>query len=159
GVVASTLSINPLAALVQCEPAHISWPATKGPYDVIVVDAADPCVLTSANTNVTSITWTVDIASSKTTKYYISVADGDDNEAWTQELTVGASNTTACLNNAASSSSSALGETSTEPTETVEAAGAAVTGGSSDGCFRGSNGAAALHMNPIMALCAVFAWV
>ncbi|KAJ7126891.1 hypothetical protein C8R44DRAFT_779827 [Mycena epipterygia] len=158
--------------LTQCGSAHISWDATKGPYNLIVVDSNDPCGAVLADLgdhNSTSITWKVDFASNKTLMFSLEDANGD--EAWSSAMTVAASADASCLNNAAaavSGSSSAVAGVSSqytnEATETVGAAGAAVTGGSDDGtpnplggASTGSNGASALHMNPIMAVCALFA--
>jgi hypothetical protein len=100
-----------------------------------------------------------------------SLEDANGDEAWSGVMKVGASTDASCLNNAAAASSSVAAASLSKPTiaatATVGAAGAAVTGGSSDGsstvgplgAASGSNGAAALHMNPVMAFCALFAAV
>ncbi|KAJ7761876.1 hypothetical protein DFH07DRAFT_956908 [Mycena maculata] len=160
-------------SLTECEPAHFSWTATTPPYDVVLVYASDPCgevvqVADLGQHNVTSITWTVDLAST-TKPLMLSIQDStaDENEAWSGAMQIAAGTSTSCLNNAAASSSAAAvspTETTLEATETVGAAGAAVTTGSTDGASGalgassgGSSGAITLRMNPIMALCAVFA--
>ncbi|KAJ7475933.1 hypothetical protein FB451DRAFT_262913 [Mycena latifolia] len=162
-------------SLTQCGSAHISWDATKGPYNLIVVDSADPCgdVLADLGDHTTtSITWKVDFAANKTLMFSLEDANGD--EAWSGEMKVAASSDASCLNNAAAAASSSAvvagssSKSTIAATATVGAAGAAVTGGSSStgddgttadplGAASGSNGAAALHMNPVMALCALFA--
>jgi len=169
GVSATTGTLTAPTSLTECGAAHFSWENVKFPVDVALVDAADPCGAIIADLgvhNVSSITWTVDLASSST-KYLISVVDDDEQELWSSPLEIASSSNSACLNNAAASSSavaSTTEATTDEATETVGAAGAAVTADSSDsgasgalGAASGSNGASALHMNPIMALCAVFA--
>ncbi|KAJ7170765.1 hypothetical protein C8R43DRAFT_980985 [Mycena crocata] len=156
--------------LTQCGSARITWEKTKGPYNLIVVDSAEPCgepLADLGDHDGTSITWKVDFASKS--KLMFSLEDANGDEAWSGEMTVGNSTDASCLDNAAAfvgSSISGSGSASkaTLPTATVAAAGAAVTGGSDDStpdplgaASGGSNGASALHMNPVMALCALFA--
>ncbi|KAJ6576593.1 hypothetical protein DFH09DRAFT_1149804 [Mycena vulgaris] len=166
--------------LVQCGSAHISWDATKGPYNLIVVSPSDPCGAVLADLgdhDSNSITWKVDFPANKTLQFSLEDANGD--EAWSGSMKVGPSTDVSCLDNAAAVSSKASTASSSKSTAaavaTVAAAGAAVTGGSSSssngsdsgsdsdgtvgplGAASGSNGASALHMNPLMAFCALFA--
>ncbi|KAJ7650175.1 hypothetical protein FB45DRAFT_887163 [Roridomyces roridus] len=162
-------SLTAPSSLTQCGALHLSWDNVKYPVDVAIVDAADPCGPVVADLgvhSVGSITWTVNMTSSTTKKYYISVVDDDENELWSDALEVQPSSDSSCFNNAVvNSSPSASAVVAPLPTETVGAAGAAVTNdpttdGSSPLGAAGagsSNGAGVLHMNPIMALGAVFA--
>jgi hypothetical protein len=164
----AAFSIN-TPELVQCGSAHITWDASKGPYNLIVVDSADPCgpvIGDLGDHNSTSITWKVDIATGKSVMFSLEDADGE--EAWSGIMKVAASTDASCLDNAAAASGSASpSQYAIEPTAPVGAAGAAVTNDpSSDGttpdplgAASGSGGAATLHMNPVMAVCALFAAV
>ncbi|KAJ7104057.1 hypothetical protein B0H15DRAFT_873440 [Mycena belliarum] len=160
-------------ALTQCGSAHITWDKSKGPYNLIVVDSADPCgdVLADLGDHTgTSITWKVNFPANKTLMF--SLEDADGQEAWSGAMKVAASSDVSCLNNAAaagSSSAPALAPPAStkpvipSPTAALGAAGAAVTSAGSSGPLGGisnagnKGGAAALHMNPIMILCALFA--
>ncbi|CAK5269369.1 unnamed protein product [Mycena citricolor] len=177
--VAADLSIA-TPALTQCGDAHISWTASNGPYNLILVNSTDPCgeILSDLGDHAgTHITWKVNYPAKST--LMLSLEDKDGNDVWSQEMVVADSSDTSCLNNAAaaavsvSASQSAVSVSSasavpvpTIPTDVVQAAGAAVTDSSTTaggaavaGALSGSghSGALSLTSSPIMALCAVFA--
>jgi len=84
--------------LVQCGTSKISWEHTKGPYNLIVVKASDPCgdaLVDVGDFDTTSINWKTTIKAG--TQVQLSLVDADDNEAWSKTLTVGASNDASCL--------------------------------------------------------------
>ncbi|CAK5268487.1 unnamed protein product [Mycena citricolor] len=177
--VAADLSIA-TPALTQCGDAHISWTASNGPYNLILVNSTDPCgeILSDLGDHAgTHITWKVNYPAKST--LMLSLEDKDGNDVWSQEMVVADSSDASCLNNAAaaavsvSASQSAVSVSSasavpvpTIPTDVVQAAGAAVTDSSTTaggaavaGALSGSghSGALSLTSSPIMALCAVFA--
>ncbi|KAF8896455.1 hypothetical protein BD779DRAFT_1496027 [Infundibulicybe gibba] len=79
---------------VQCQDAKLSWQATKGPYNAILVAPTNPCVRTwDHNGN----TMTYKVAFPAGTKLQLSIADGDEDEGWSGEITVKASDDTSCL--------------------------------------------------------------
>ena len=94
--------------LVQCETTQISWPPTKGPYNVIVVDANEPCgepLKDLGDIDQTFFRWAVDLPAG--TVVQLSVADSGDEEAWTGNITVTGGSNKSCLSGASSSASSA----------------------------------------------------
>ncbi|TFK33248.1 hypothetical protein BDQ12DRAFT_446196 [Crucibulum laeve] len=107
--------------LVECEDAKISWQPTKGPYNLIVVPASDPCseaLVEIGDFNQTSITWKTSVPAG--TKVVLSLEDGDGDEAWSGEIEVGKGSGTC------SSSSSAVPSGSAAPSQ---ASAAPSTGG------------------------------
>ncbi|KAF8962745.1 hypothetical protein BDZ97DRAFT_1091025 [Flammula alnicola] len=111
--------------LVQCKSSRISWEPTKGPYNLIVVKASDPCgdaLVEVGDFNQTFLDWTAKVPAG--TKVQLSLLDAQDNEAWSNTITVGANSDASCLS-AASGSSSAPAST---PTATTGAATGATTG-------------------------------
>jgi hypothetical protein len=85
--------------LTQCQPAHVTWDATSGPYDLIVVPESDPCgsvLVDLGDHSGTSMTWTVNIAAG--TQAVFSLMDATGDEAWSGVMTVQGSNDGSCLN-------------------------------------------------------------
>ncbi|KAF9456763.1 hypothetical protein BDZ94DRAFT_1274884 [Collybia nuda] len=84
----NTPSIN------QCKDVKISWEATKGPYNLIVVPAENPCEDVLADLgdhDSTTFTWTPKLAPG--TKVQLSVEDADGDEAWSGQITIGKGDT------------------------------------------------------------------
>ncbi|ESK94717.1 hypothetical protein Moror_14276 [Moniliophthora roreri MCA 2997] len=77
--------------MTQCQDVQISWEATKGPYNILVVPANDPCegeVLADlGDNNGTSITWKPDLPAGW--QVVLSALDGNDEEAWSGTITIG----------------------------------------------------------------------
>ncbi|KJA19445.1 hypothetical protein HYPSUDRAFT_189856 [Hypholoma sublateritium FD-334 SS-4] len=97
-------------ALVQCQNATISWEPTKGPYNLIVVSAANPCgdaLVEVGDFSTTLISWKASLAAGTTVQ--LSLLDASDNEAWSKNITVGASSDASCLSNAIVKASSSSG--------------------------------------------------
>ncbi|KAF9475399.1 hypothetical protein BDN70DRAFT_883769 [Pholiota conissans] len=126
GVLADFAISSP--ALVQCKPARISWESTKGPYNLIVVNAADPCgdaLVEIGDFNQTFVDWTAKVKAG--TKVQLSLVDADDNEAWSKDITVGPNTDVSCLQSvvttgsAASTGASATGTTTGTPIATTSA--------------------------------------
>ncbi|KAF8199590.1 hypothetical protein BJ912DRAFT_921992 [Pholiota molesta] len=106
--------------LVQCKSAKISWQATKGPYNLIVVAASDPCGPALAEVGdftTTSMQWTANITAG--TKVQLSLVDADDNEAWSNVITVGNNTDASCLLGAATGSALSSGATAVPATTAV----------------------------------------
>jgi hypothetical protein len=81
----------------QCEETTISWQATDGPYNAIVVAAANPCgdaLADLGDFNTTITKWTVTIPAG--TVVQVSIVDSKDDEAWSGNITVGAGDSS-CL--------------------------------------------------------------
>lgn len=98
----------------QCETTKISWQPAKGPYDLIIVPAANPCseaLVEQTNLGTTVIEWKNTVIPAGTV-VQISIADVDGEEAWSQNITVGAGSSD-CLPKA-SASSTASGSTATK---------------------------------------------
>ncbi|KAH6909118.1 hypothetical protein BKA70DRAFT_225471 [Coprinopsis sp. MPI-PUGE-AT-0042] len=92
--------------LTQCETARISWPPTKGPYNVIVVAGDEPCgepLKDLGDITQTFFDWKVDVPAG--TVVELSVADSGDAEAWTGNITIKGGDNKACLSGASSSAS------------------------------------------------------
>jgi len=106
----------------QCEETTISWQATKGPYNGIVVAAANPCgdALADLGDFTTTLTkWNVTIPAG--TLVQISIVDSEDDEAWSGNITIGAG------------PSSCLSSTSNSPTSTPTGSSPSSTPSSSSG--------------------------
>ncbi|EFI27909.1 hypothetical protein CC1G_14400 [Coprinopsis cinerea okayama7 len=90
---------------VQCETTRISWPPTTGPYNLIVVDANEPCgepLAEIGDFTTTYVDWEVAIPAGTVIQY--SVADAEDTEAWSANITVSGGSNRSCLPGGASSS-------------------------------------------------------
>jgi len=164
--------------LTQCQKVTVSWDKSAGETNLILVHPSDPCgavVHDFGDFTNNTLTWVVSYAAGTQLLFSSENAAGD--EAWSGAMTVAKSDDTSCLSAASVSASGSASHTSAQSTSavahaTVGAAGAAVTGGSDSGSSSGddsgstgplgaasggSSGAAALHMNPFMVLCALFA--
>jgi len=116
--------------LVQCKSAAISWEPTNPPYNLIVVSAANPCgdaLVEVGDFSKTFINWIAAIASGTTVQ--LSLVDANDNEAWSKNITVGASSDSSCLSaalvNPSAGSSSAGASVVSTPASASTPAGAA----------------------------------
>jgi len=113
-------------ALTQCKDATISWEPTKGPYNLIIVKAEDPCgdVLADLGDHTdTSIDYKAALPAGSTVQ--LSVEDANGDEAWSGTITVAKSDDTSCipadLKDSAPQTESNSGSTLTiKPTTTVE---------------------------------------
>ncbi|KAF6759934.1 hypothetical protein DFP72DRAFT_806177 [Ephemerocybe angulata] len=119
--------------LKQCSDAKISWEPTKGPYNIIAVDAADPCGEPLAEIGdfadgTSKTTWKVTIPAG--TVVQLSIADANDNEAWSGNLTVGAGPSDCLTTNKAASTSTASISTATGSTTSGTTAGDSTSGDS-----------------------------
>ncbi|CAA7267168.1 unnamed protein product [Cyclocybe aegerita] len=129
-------------ALKQCQTSRISWEPTKGPYNLIVVKASEPCgdaLVEVGDFTKTFIDWKTTIPAG--TEVQLSLVDADDDEAWSGKITVGASDDASCLKGAASASasssapaaSSTTGSTSTSTTSSGSTSGSTSDDDSSSG--------------------------
>lgn len=126
-LIAFALFVSPVFAafainnptLTQCKTAKISWPETKGPYNVIAVAAKDPCgepLVDIGDFTKTFVEWKVTLPAG--TKVQLSVADSDDQEAWTGNITVGASSDSSCLSTPLVSASTTIAASDVKPSST-----------------------------------------
>jgi hypothetical protein len=93
--------------LVQCQSSKISWESTKGPYNLIVVKASDPCgdaLAEIGDFGKTVTDWTANIPAG--TQVQLSLVDANDDEAWSKIITVAESNDSSCLPGTGSASAS-----------------------------------------------------
>jgi hypothetical protein len=100
--------------LVQCKPSKISWESTKGPYNLIVVKASDPCgdaLVEIGDFDKTFTEWTAKVPAG--THVQLSLVDANDEEAWSKTIVVAESNDSSCLPGFTGSSSSSSAPTST----------------------------------------------
>jgi len=136
GAVAKDLTIN-APVLTQCGSAQFTWSESKGPYNLIVVPAATPCddVLADlGDHNGLSMTWKqVNIPAG--TKVLVSLEDGNEDDGWSQELTVQPSSDVSCLTDAqkavavANASSAIASASSSAAAAAATANNAQATGG------------------------------
>ncbi|EIN09775.1 hypothetical protein PUNSTDRAFT_125835 [Punctularia strigosozonata HHB-11173 SS5] len=95
--------------LNQCGSAQITWSDGKGPYNLVVVPAEDPCgdiLADLGDHSGASMTWK-NINFAAGTKVMLSLEDDNEDEAWSGEITIGASDDASCLAVASSASGSA----------------------------------------------------
>jgi len=88
-------------AFTQCQDTQIKWDTTKAPYSVLIVPGENPCsdaIADLGSHNGSSMTWKANVPAG--TKVMISVEDAELEEAWSGEITIGASNDTSCLSDA-----------------------------------------------------------
>jgi len=96
GVLASFAISDP--QLTQCQNASISWSKGTPPYQLVVVDANDPCgnpIIEFDHLTSTVFDWQIELPENAIVQFY--VEDSGDNDAWSRTLTVGASNDASCL--------------------------------------------------------------
>jgi len=85
-------------ALVQCQTSKISWEPTKGPYNLIIVPASNPCgdaLVEVGDFDKTFIEWETTIPAG--TQVQLSLVDANDDEAWSNTITVGPNSDNSCL--------------------------------------------------------------
>ncbi|KAH9838276.1 uncharacterized protein C8Q71DRAFT_795800 [Rhodofomes roseus] len=97
-------------ALVQCQPATLTWSNTgSNTYNVIVVPSDDVCgdeLADLGDFTDTTTTWTVAVPAGQNVTF--SVQDQWDNEAWSGSATVGPSDDASCLSAVSGASSAVL---------------------------------------------------
>jgi len=153
-------------AFTQCQDTQITWGATKGPYNLIIVPAADPCGNALADLgdhDGTSMTYKVAIPAG--TQVQLSLQDAAGDEAWSGTITVAKSADSSCLKKGTSTGSSTTSSGSTlivTPTLTVSqpSTNASPVGAAGNaGANPFSNDAITLRQasTPIMVLAAVAA--
>lgn len=164
--------------LKQCQSSKISWSPSNGPYNLIAVSAADPCgepLAEIGDFTATYTEWKVTLPAG--TVVQLSVADKDDNEAWSGNITVGASSDSSCLTSAPGATSSSTTSSTTtsdntsssnttpaggDTTTTDDDGGVIPVGAANAGTNKilgGSNAAPAARSlsTPVMALSAIAA--
>ncbi|KAF8737612.1 hypothetical protein AX14_012606 [Amanita brunnescens Koide BX004] len=97
GVLASFV-IN-VPQLTQCQEIRITWSEGTPPYYLVAVDPEDPCgepIIDFGAFNSTVCTWDTALPEHKKIQFYVEDS-GEENEAWSKSLTVGASNDASCL--------------------------------------------------------------
>jgi len=83
----------------QCQPATLTWDATSGPYDVLVLDSNNLCgdpLAEFDNVDVTTFSWpAVTLAAGK--QVTIAVFDSTNAEGWSASITVQPGSDSSCL--------------------------------------------------------------
>jgi len=114
-------------AMTQCQDVHVTWNGGVSPYNLIIVPSDAPCdqVLVDLGDHTgNSITWNVGLSTG--TQLMFSLADANEQEAWSGIITVGGSNDSSCLAAASSSAPTSSADASTASSSVVSAS-AAVT--------------------------------
>ncbi|KAF8807049.1 hypothetical protein BYT27DRAFT_7190763 [Phlegmacium glaucopus] len=115
--------------IVQCEPVKVSWASASPPYNIEVVSATDPCG--PALDTIWGLTATLFDYSGKVaagTEVVLYISDSAGNEAWSGNITVGASSNKTCIPGA---SSIAIPSTPTTPVINATPAGSSPSSKSS----------------------------
>ncbi|WWD17373.1 hypothetical protein CI109_101814 [Kwoniella shandongensis] len=129
GSALAQLTVQTPAALIQCQPALLSWTGGSAPYFLAAIPGGQPSAAALKDfgqQSGNSITWTVDIASG--TSITLKVTDSTGVVNYNQAVTIQAGSSSACLNAA---SSSAVSSVATPVATSTNAAVAGVAGGSS----------------------------
>jgi len=95
--------------LVQCQDATLTWAASSGPYNIIVVPENNPCTETLADLGDhtgTTYKWKVNVSAGNTV--LLSIEDSKGEEAWSGAITVESSDDASCLPGNTNSSSSGV---------------------------------------------------
>ncbi|KAG9224660.1 hypothetical protein PLEOSDRAFT_1113794 [Pleurotus ostreatus PC15] len=82
----------------QCQEAKFSWQKTKGPYNILITKASDPCgdaLADLGDFDSTTGAWKVALPAG--IKVQLSIEDVDGEEAWTETITVKGSNDASCV--------------------------------------------------------------
>jgi hypothetical protein len=151
-------AVSTPAELVQCGQGHVGWQPTTGPYNIFLVDPADPCgdeIAHLGETGDTWLDWTVAVAAGTAVQVYIEDSAGDD--AWSGAVTVGESSDSSCLDAAAGGAAAAATSThASTSSPTVAPIGAANAANNPLG-----NAASSVRQinTPMMALGAIAAFV
>ncbi|KAH9481415.1 hypothetical protein JR316_0005941 [Psilocybe cubensis] len=134
--------------LVQCKTSRISWEPTKAPYNLIIVKASDPCgdaLVDLGDFNKTFLDWPAKIKAG--TVVQLSLVDANDQEAWSKNITVGASTDASCLSTNLAGSASSSVKPSATPASSSIASGTDSSDSSSTG-LAAPVGAANAGTNP-----------
>jgi len=126
GVLASFAINSP--QLVQCQSSKISWAPSTPNYNLIVASANDICgdtLVELGDFDTTFTNWVCTLAAG--TQVYLSVMDSNEQEAWSNLITVGPSSNTSCLTNSGPSPASSSSP-SPRPSTSVSPLGAANAG-------------------------------
>lgn len=168
GVLASFAINDP--KLTQCQNSTISWSKGTPPYDLVIVDANDPCgepILEFNHLTSTVFDWPVGVPENALIQLY--VEDAGNNDAWSGTLTVGASSDASCLsqsvlsyfNMTTPSTASDTGATSNgspAPPSANHSSGLVPVGAANAGTNPLSSGALSMRQGtPTMLLIAIYA--
>ncbi|KAH7341546.1 hypothetical protein B0J17DRAFT_647059 [Rhizoctonia solani] len=105
-------SINTPASLVQCQPALITWTATKTPVFISIIPGGQPgavALIDFGSQNSSSLTWNVDMASG--TSITFQVRDSTGAVAYSAPVTVQGSSDSSCVNHSVSATPTSAAST------------------------------------------------
>ncbi|CAE6429678.1 unnamed protein product [Rhizoctonia solani] len=114
-------SINTPASLVQCQPALITWTATKTPVFVSIIPGGQPgaaALIDFGAQNSSSLTWNVDMAAGSSITFQVRDATGA--VAYSAPVTVQTSSDASCVEHSASVAPTSAAPTSTMATATTQ---------------------------------------
>jgi len=95
----SGLEINTPSAISTCTDVNITWSGSNAPFDLVVLDAADPCGPTLMDltvTNKTTYTWKAPTLKAGQ-KIIFSLMDKADQEVWSNAITIGTGKSASCI--------------------------------------------------------------
>ncbi|TRM65116.1 hypothetical protein BD626DRAFT_490968 [Schizophyllum amplum] len=137
------LTINTPASLTVCQPSLLSWADGSTPYFLTILPGGQTsgALKTFDQTDATSITWNVDLASG--TSVTLSIKDGTGNVAYTDAVTITEGNDNSCVSSGTAASGSTGSATGSSGSSATSGGGSAsTTGGSSSGSGSGSSASA-----------------
>jgi len=121
------LEINTPSAVSTCTDVNVTWSGANAPFDLVVLDASDPCGATLMDltiTNKTTYTWKAPTLKAGQ-KIIFSLMDKADQEVWSNTVTVGTGKDTSCI-----ASSSVVDAPRASVTAVVSPTGSSSTSGS-----------------------------
>ncbi|KAH7912800.1 hypothetical protein BJ138DRAFT_1003640 [Hygrophoropsis aurantiaca] len=93
--------------LTQCQQTQISWTQATAPYNLVIVPGDDVCgdaLEDLGSISALSLNYTVNLAAGTVVVLFVEDSAGD--EAWSGEITIGASSDSSCLSSTSGTSTS-----------------------------------------------------
>jgi len=145
--------VNTPANLIECEPASITWSGGTPPYLLTVFPAGNSATILQnlGNTNSTSFTWQVNVASGQSVGF--AVLDNTGKTGQSAPVPIQAGSSTSCIGQSVSGSAGTTGSSaptsgSSGSTTTGGSSGSTPTTGSSTGSSAASSGSATSSTTP-----------
>ncbi|WVN87158.1 uncharacterized protein L203_102334 [Cryptococcus depauperatus CBS 7841] len=144
---AMAISINTPAALVQCQPAQLTWTEGTGPFIIAAIPggqvSAAAIETISDNVSASPYTWNVNLASGS--NITLKITDSTGTIGYSSPVVIQAGSSSSCLNSSASTSglSSAPGGVTTTVTSSMSSGSSAGSSASSATSAANSKGSSA----------------
>jgi len=84
----SDFVVHTPATVASCKPVNLTWAATKGPYNLIIVHSSDPCgpIIADLGDHTTNhFLWTANVPAGN---YSLSIEDAKGDEGWSAKFQV-----------------------------------------------------------------------